>query len=125
MISKEKLKRFVDARGLVFEPVDGDQLARQKNTHVVVSRPGAVRGNHYHRKGTEILVVCGPAMIRIRKTDEIQDLLVEPDEICRLIIPPGISHAIQNLGTKDSLLVAFNTEPHDPQHPDVVSDVLL
>jgi dTDP-4-dehydrorhamnose 3,5-epimerase-like enzyme len=125
MVKKEKLSCFADERGFVFEPIDGIDLYRQKNTHVVVSRPGAVRGNHYHLKGTEVLVVCGPALIRIREEEKTEDVLVDPDEIWRFVIPPGISHAIQNTGTKDSLLVAFNTQPHDPDTPDTMPDLLI
>ena len=40
MIKKETVNRFSDARGFVFEPLDGELLFSQKNTHVVVSRPG-------------------------------------------------------------------------------------
>jgi len=125
MIKKEKLSCFSDERGFVFEPIEGIDLARQKNTHVVVSRPGAVRGNHYHLKGNEVLVVCGPALVRIREEERTQDFMVDPEEICRLVIPPGISHAIQNTGTKENLLVAFNTQPHDPDNPDTVQDLLI
>jgi UDP-2-acetamido-2,6-beta-L-arabino-hexul-4-ose reductase len=125
MIETEQVARFADERGFVFEPVEGIDLAQQKNTHVVVSRPGAVRGNHYHLKGTEILVVCGPALIRIREQDKTYDITVEQDETCRLVLPPNVSHAIQNTGSKESLLVAFNSHPHDPDNPDTVRDVLL
>jgi UDP-2-acetamido-2,6-beta-L-arabino-hexul-4-ose reductase len=125
MIRPEKLPRFTDERGFVFEPIEEGQLPLQKNAHVVVSRPGAVRGNHYHLLGAEVLAVCGPALIRIRENDEIYEIVVDLDETCRLVIPPGISHAIKNTGTMDNLLVAFNTQPHDPEHPDTVPDILI
>jgi UDP-2-acetamido-2,6-beta-L-arabino-hexul-4-ose reductase len=125
MIKKETVNRFWDTRGFVFEPLDGELLANQKNTHVVVSRPGAVRGNHYHLRGTETLVVCGPALVRIRKGRETKDWSIPADTTCRLVIPPGISHAIQNTGDADTLLISFNTEPHVPEKPDVVQDFLL
>ena len=125
MVKKETVNRFSDARGFVFEPLVGELLANQKNTHVVVSRPGAVRGNHYHLRGTETLVVCGPALVRIRKEKDVEDFFIPANTTCRLIIPPGVSHAIQNTGGIDNLLVAFNTEPHDPDKPDLVQDVLI
>lgn len=125
MVRNEKLTRHTDERGFVFEPVEGSALASQRNTHVVVSRPWAVRGNHYHPKGTEILVVCGSARVRVRHHDEIRDFLIAQEETVRLVIPPGVSHAVQNTGKKDTLLVAFNTEPHDPDSPDTVRDILL
>lgn len=42
-----------------------------------------------------------------------------------MIIPPVIPHAIQNTGETYSLLVAFDTEPHDPDKLDLVQDVLI
>lgn len=125
MVKKETVDRFSDERGFVFEPLEEKPLAQQKNVHIVVSRPGAVRGNHYHLKGTETLVVCGPALVRIRYPNDTKDFSIPTDKTCRLIIPPGISHAIQNTGVTDSLLVAFNTEPHDPNQPDLARDVLI
>ncbi|MBC2713270.1 MAG: hypothetical protein HGJ94_20425 [Desulfosarcina sp.] len=125
MVKKETINRFSDERGFVFEPLEGEFLANQRNAHVVVSRPGAVRGNHYHLRGTETLVVCGPALVRIRSDSATEDFSIPTNMTCRLIIPPGISHAIQNTGETDSLLVAFNTEPHDPDKPDLVQDVLI
>ena len=125
MIKKETVRRFSDTRGFVFEPVQGELLANQRNTHVVVSRAGAVRGNHYHVRGTETLVVCGPALVRIRWDKDTEDFSIPAGDTCRLIIPPGVAHAIQNTGDFDNLLVAFNTETHDPDQPDQVQDVLI
>ncbi|MDX2451603.1 cupin domain-containing protein [Desulfosarcina sp.] len=125
MIKEETVNRFSDSRGFVFEPVQGELLANQRNTHVVVSRPGAVRGNHYHVRGTETLVVCGPALVRIREDNATRDISISADTTCRLIIPPGVAHAIQNTGEIDNLLVAFNTEPHDPDQPDLVQEILI
>ena len=125
MINKQILKRFSAGRGFVFEPLEEAFIPRQKNVHVVVSRPGAVRGNHYHQVGTETLVICGPAMVRIRRGDHLDDYSIPTDQIWRLVIPPGISHAIQNTGDADNLLIAFNTAAHDRSHPDTVADTLI
>lgn len=125
MVKKEPVNCFADNRGFVFEPLDGELLAQQKNAHVVVSRSGAVRGNHYHLRGTETLVVCGPARVWIRKNHDTEDFSIPANTTYRLIIPPGVAHAIQNTGATDSLLVAFNTEPHDPDKPDLVQDELV
>jgi UDP-2-acetamido-2,6-beta-L-arabino-hexul-4-ose reductase len=126
MIKKETVNHFPDPRGFIFEPLDGGELlATQKNTHVVVSRPGAVRGNHYHLRGMEALVVCGPALVRIRNGRDTKDLSIPADTTCRLVIPPGISHAIQNSGDTDNLLIGVNTEPHVTGKPDIVQDFLM
>ena len=58
------------------EPLGPSDLATQKNVHVVLSSPGAVRGNHHHERGTEIMTVYGPAHVRLRdgEADDVIDL---------------------------------------------------
>lgn len=121
----ERIRPSTDRRGIVFEPLSTEALTEQRNSHVVVSRPGAVRGNHYHRRGVETLVIVGPALVRIRDGGDTADIVVPAEAIYRLIIPPGVAHAVKNTGTRDSILVAFNTEPHDPDAPDLVPDPLI
>ena len=124
-VTVETVRRSSDRRGFVFEPLEGPFPENLKNVHVVVSRPGAVRGNHFHRKGTETLVVCGPARVCIRSAGQVSEFSIPADAIYRLVIPPKMSHAIENTAASDNLLVAFNTEAHDPAQPDAVADVLI
>ena len=121
----DQLKLHSDKRGNVFEPIGGEFLSAQHNCHVVVSKPGVIRGNHYHLNGTETIVVVGPALLKFKEGDEIYEVEVPADQTCRFIIPPKISHAIKNTGRDINFLIAFNTLPHDPLNPDVVSDILI
>ena len=121
----DRLNIISDARGGVFEPLLAEALALQKNAHVVISGPGVVRGNHYHQKGTETVVVMGPALVRIRNDSDTGDIEIPRDQAFRFVFPPGVSHAIQNLSDRPNLLVAFNTVRHDPENPDIVKDVLI
>jgi dTDP-4-dehydrorhamnose 3,5-epimerase-like enzyme len=114
-----------DLRGVVFEPLTADQLSRQLNVHVVITAPGGVRGNHYHPFGRETLAIMGPALVRLREQGQLRDLRVPAGEAFQLIIPPGVSHAFQNMGDIPNLMVAFNTIRHNPEHPDVIKDMLL
>ena len=114
-----------DARGLVFEPLEVEHIAPQRNSHVVVSNPGVVRGNHYHLKGTEIIAVVGSALVRIRKNGMVQDIEVPVNEVYRFTIHPGVPHAIKNIGDQPNVLVAFNTCMHDPENPDTVQEILI
>lgn len=124
-VTIEDLPLHKDVRGLVVEPLQANALPTQRNVHVVLTEPGAIRGNHYHVRGTEVVTVIGPALVRIKQGAEVTDTLVPTAKAYRFTIPPGTSHAIQNTGTGPSLLVAFNTEVHDPDRPDVVRDVIL
>ena len=114
-----------DSRGSVFEPLDAERLPGRRNVHVVVTEPGCVRGNHYHIRGTEVVTVQGPALVRLREGPEVQDTLIPEGAVSRFIIPPGVAHAIQNLGTRPTLLVAFRDRAHDPTNPDVVAEGLI
>lgn len=114
-----------DPRGLVLEPAGPGELCAQRNVHLVTTMPGAVRGNHYHERGTEIAVVIGPGRVRLREGGALRDVDVPPGEAWRFTIPPRVSHAFQNTGSAPMLLVAFNTQAYDPAHPDVMRDVLI
>jgi dTDP-4-dehydrorhamnose 3,5-epimerase-like enzyme len=121
----EPVRTHSDARGLLFEPLDDAGLAAQKNTHVVLTEPGVVRGNHRHVKGTEVAVVVGPAQVRLKEGDRVRDIDVPAGEAWRFQIPPGVVHAYRNPGPGTMVLVAFNSEVHDPAVPDTVREEIL
>ena len=54
-----------------------------------------------------------------------RDVTVAEGEAFRFIFPPNVPHAIQNTSDKANILVAFNTVPHDSDHPDTVKEVLI
>jgi dTDP-4-dehydrorhamnose 3,5-epimerase-like enzyme len=114
-----------DTRGIVFEPLDAAELAAQRNAHVVITEPGHVRGNHYHRQATEILAVVGPALVRVRAEDGLKDFQVAAGEVRRFVIPPGLAHAIRHDGPQPGVLISFSTQVHDPQNPDTCREVIL
>jgi dTDP-4-dehydrorhamnose 3,5-epimerase-like enzyme len=124
-VKVEKLGFFKDARGFVFEPLDGPELAGQQNSHVVLTEPGCVRGNHYHSRGTEVSVVVGPCLVRIKESTGVKDFPVADGEIVRFTIPPGVTHAMWNNGTRPMLIAAFNSVRLDREKPDQVRDVIL
>ena len=124
-LKMEELPALIDERGVVFEPVGSEVLPAQRNVHVVTSRPGAIRGNHYHLQGTETIAVSGPALVRIKQDGDLQDIPVADGKIIRFTFPPGIPHAIKNTGDGENILVAFNTVEHDPEQPDTVQDVII
>ena len=114
-----------DARGLVLEPLRPDEFPAQRNAHLVVTKPGMIRGNHYHTTGTEVAVVLGPALVRVLDADGLRDYPVEPGRAFRFTFPPGVPHAMLNTGDAPMLILSFNTEAHDPARPDVVREVLI
>jgi dTDP-4-dehydrorhamnose 3,5-epimerase-like enzyme len=121
----EEITAHRDERGEVFEPLGFEALASQRNVHVVLTKPGGVRGNHRHLYGAEIVTVYGAALVRLRDGDEIEDRVVAEGCVVRFTIPPGVSHAFKNIGEQPNLLICFNTEAHDKSDPDLVRDVLI
>jgi dTDP-4-dehydrorhamnose 3,5-epimerase-like enzyme len=114
-----------DDRGVVFEPLAVEMIASQHNAHVVLSNPGAIRGNHYHLQGTETIAVVGPALVRVREDGTLRDIEVPEEKVYRFTFPPNVPHAIKNTGDRVNILAAFNTCQHDPQNPDTVQEILI
>ncbi len=84
----EPLQAHHDARGSLFEPLDDRELASQKNVHVVLTEPGGVRGNHFHRTSVEMTAVVGPCLVRLKELQQMRDIEVPAGEIWRFTIPP-------------------------------------
>ncbi len=114
-----------DPRGSVWEPVGGEALAAQENCHIVLTRSGGRRGNHFHRIGTEIATQAGPALVRYRDKSGVHSVEIAEDEVVRFTFPPGCPHAFFNNGTVPNILAAFNTRAFDPADPDVYPEVLI
>lgn len=114
-----------DARGSLFEPLDATELLRQKNVHVVLTQPGEIRGNHRHTAATEMTVVVGPCLVRLKEGDALRDVEVPPGEAWRFTIPPGVVHAYRNTGDATMLLISFASALHDPTNPDTAREVIL
>ena len=125
VVSYEKVPVVSDHRGLVLELLAAEDFASQRNAHMVVSSADVVRGNHYHAKGQETITILGPALVRFRKNERIEEIIVPHKEAWRFVFPPGVSHAIKNLSAEPNILVAFNTEEHDPVNPDTFTDMLI
>lgn len=116
MVQVEELPQWRDPRGTTFEPVDAAVLACARNVHVVLNAPGHVRGNHVHHRGTEWLVVSGPALVAWELQGERVTHEVPADVVMRFTFPAGVPHAVHNRGEQTMVLVSFGTEPYDPSN---------
>jgi UDP-2-acetamido-2,6-beta-L-arabino-hexul-4-ose reductase len=121
----EEVRMHTDARGVVLEPVNREQLALQRNAHLVITQPGGIRGNHCHPRGSEVTVLLGPVLLRVRERGNVREFHVPAGKALRFTFPPGVAHAYQNTGTEPLAAMAFNTEVFDPAHPDTVREVLI
>ncbi len=101
---------FSDERGWVTNPFEAVYM--QSNIpsffHVVSTKPGYIRGNHYHSNTTEWVVVCdGPALMAWRSIDSDIIQYIGITSLTMFEIPPNIAHAILNTGKKDIVLISF------------------
>ena len=124
-VTVQTMRVAADERGMVFEPIAEKEISAQRNCHVVVSRPGAVRGNHRHNLSTEITTLTGPCEVRWRDNGAVHDAQVPAGEVWRFVFPPGVSHAFRGTGEAPMILASFSTRPHDPAQPDTTRDVLF
>lgn len=88
---------------------------------VNISRPGIVKGNHWHHtKNEKFLVVQGEGLIRFRRidSDEVITYHVSGKKLQVVDIPCGYTHNIENVGSEDMVTVMWANECFDPDHPD-------
>lgn len=125
MVEITRIDQFRDERGAAYEPLGADELAAQQNVHVVITRPGHVRGNHVHRHTTEVLTLRGPALVRFREDGTDHDVEVDGGVAMAFRFPPGVPHAILNTGTDPNIIVAFKDRPYRPEDPDTEPVTLI
>lgn len=112
------LKMHVDSRGSFTEFLKSSERGQ---VSVNISKPGIVKGNHWHHtKNEKFLVVSGKGVIRFRKKDtkEIIEYYVSGDKLEVVDIPVGYTHNIENLGETDMVTVMWVNEVFDKEKPD-------
>ena len=109
-----------DFRGSFTEALKTEGLGQ---VSVNISKPGIIKGNHYHHsKNEKYLVVKGTCEIKFRKlgTDKVITYRCSDKELRIVDIPPGYTHNITNVGKEDSVTLMWANELYDPQNPDTV-----
>ncbi|MFL2105209.1 capsular polysaccharide biosynthesis protein CapF [Desemzia sp. FAM 23991] len=112
------LKMNVDNRGSFTEFL---KTSNRGQVSVNISKPGIVKGNHWHHtKNEKFLVVSGEGMIRFRKinSDEVIEYKVSGKTLEVVDIPVGYTHNIENVGETDMVTVMWANESFDPNNPD-------
>ena len=109
-----------DARGFSFTtPAEALAfVARMADVHLASTKPGAVRGNHYHLRRREAIVFLpGPKWSFHWDDGEglpTQHRDFDGSNAILILISPGASHAVRNDGDGALLMAAFSSEPYDP-----------
>lgn len=133
-LPKEKmiypLKMNVDERGVFTELI---RTVNSGQVSINITRPGNIRGQHWHNKKWEIfIVVSGHGLIQERKIGinsetgreyEVREFEVYGEEMKAVIMLPGYSHNIINLEKdRDLITVMWANEIFNQNHPDTFSE---
>ncbi len=108
----------VDERGSFIELV---RTYENGQFSVSFSKPGIVRGNHYHHTKMErFIVIKGKAKISFKSivNDDKYSFVVDDSEIKIVTIPVGYTHNIENIGDGEMILAIWCNELFDKNHPD-------
>ena len=113
-----EIKKNIDERGSFTELVrtcDSGQFS------VSISKPGIIRGNHYHHTKVErFIVLKGKAKISFSSIvdNDKYSFIVDGDNIKIVTIPVGYTHNIENIGDDEMILFIWCNELYDANHPD-------
>ncbi len=112
------LEKKSDARGFFCECIKNNMFGQ---VSVSVTKPGIVRGDHWHNTKVEkFLVVAGSAVVRFRLigTEDITEYYVSGDEPEVIDVPVGYTHSIENVGDNDMVAFIWCDELFEPERPD-------
>jgi dTDP-4-dehydrorhamnose 3,5-epimerase len=115
------LCRFEDERGWFSELMRAGALPKPvRQSNLVYSRRGVLRGLHYHERGQDDLFVCLQGMVRVvvldRDTGETFSEDIGDENQVALYVPGRHAHGYEALS--DCLFLYHVTEEYDPADPD-------
>ncbi len=124
----KKLVTHSDDRGYFREVLrdDDNLMSRFGQTSFTKTYPGIVKAFHWHRKQDDLwYVVDGMARVVLydQRTEsptcgETQVIYAGEDNPVLILIPAGIAHGYQVLGTKPVMLFYHTTQSYNPADPD-------
>jgi dTDP-4-dehydrorhamnose 3,5-epimerase len=115
------LRRFEDERGWFCELMRASRLPKQvKQSNLVFSRQGVIRGLHYHERGQDDLFACVQGTVRVVVLDRESGATFSEDigdeNAVAIYIPGMLAHGYEAL--TDCLFLYHVTEEYDPADPD-------
>src|SRR5207253_6660445 len=115
------LRRFEDGRGWFTELMRAGALPKPvRQSNLVFSRRGVIRGLHYHERGQDDLFACVQGMARVvvldRETGEVFSEDIGDDNNVALYIDGTQAHGYEAL--TNCLFLYHVTEEYDRDRPD-------
>ena len=115
---RQQLQTKPDQRGTLAEFLRSKHLGQ---IFISRTRPGIIRGNHYHHtKAEKVFVVEGEGVIRMRhiESSAVVEYRVSGEAFQVVDIPPGYTHSVENVGAGEMVTLFWASEIFDPDRPD-------
>ena len=127
IIQVKEIEFYQDDRGWCIKPISDDDIEKGiiSDIHMVSMKPGVIRGNHYHvNKAENILIIGSTCMVLVEdnNTKEKEEKILENNERLLLVIPHGVTHAVENIGNEVSYLLCFSNVKDGLKNRDVVNN---
>jgi len=109
-----------DARGYSFTaPAEAIEFVGAiQDVHFASVLPGAVRGNHFHLRRREAIVIFAQSPWSFHwdegSATAPQHIAITRPGATLITVAPGAWHAVRNDGNQVMTLAAFSSEPYDP-----------
>jgi dTDP-4-dehydrorhamnose 3,5-epimerase len=115
------LRRHDDDRGWFMELMRASSLPDEvRQSNLVWSRQGVIRGLHYHERGQSDLFACLSGMVRVvvldRDSGETFTIDIGDDNPVTVFVPGRFAHGYEAL--TDCLFLYHVTQEYDPGDPD-------
>lgn len=125
----KNIEKHTDERGWLVEILRDDEIKEEiKQVYFSTSKPGVIRGNHYHKHKIEwFSVVKGKAKLFLEdnESNKREELILSDDNPSIVKITPNIVHAIQNIGDDEMYLIVIVNEVFNPDDADTFYTKLI
>ena len=130
IVQVKEIEFYEDDRGWCIRPISDDDIKDGiiSDIHMVSMKPGTIRGNHYHVNKTEHILIIGSTcrvLVVDNNTKEREEKILENNEKDLFVIPPGVTHAIENIGNDVSYLFCFSRVKDGLKDSDVVNNKII
>jgi dTDP-4-dehydrorhamnose 3,5-epimerase len=120
-VTRIPLQHFADDRGWFTELMRSSQLPKPvRQSNLVFSHKGVIRGLHYHERGQDDLFACVQGMVRVvvldRESGEVFTVDIGDDNPVAVYVPGTHAHGYEAL--TDCLFMYLVTEEYDAAVPD-------
>lgn len=123
-LKRYPMKKHEDPRGFLVQNEYKNISEGMKHVLISFTKPGIIRGNHYHKRKREwFYVVKGTMKLHLLdlKTGERQEHIISSDHPEFFEMEPDIVHAMENIGDDEMIFMGLVNEVFDPNDPDTYS----